>query len=316
MIICLGTTPALQRTMQFASLEIGQVNRASHVHTGASGKSINVARVLHTLGHPVLATGFLGGPSGDIIRRDLDQSGISHDFVAVPVPTRTCTTVIDHTHGTATELIEESAPVDADAWSRLDELLKSHLLRATALVLSGTIAGGTGDDFYACCVRLARIHAIPTIVDAAGAALRLALNERPAAIKPNRAELATTIDSTLDAEERGDLAESDLHAAAIGLATLSDWVFITLGPAGAIAADREHLYRAASPPVKAISPIGSGDSFTAAIAIAITTKMNLPNALRLATAAGAANTLTPDPGHLQAADVHRLQPLVGVTTIR
>src|SRR5438552_3130749 len=125
MILCLGTTPTVQRTMAFAQLNIDAVNRAIEVRETASGKSLNVARVLHTLGEPVIATGFLGGETGQFIRDDLDRCGIAHDFVSVTPRTRTCTSVIDQSAQTATELIQESSEVEADAWDRLREKISS-----------------------------------------------------------------------------------------------------------------------------------------------------------------------------------------------
>src|SRR5947199_2381388 len=101
MILCLGTTPTVQRTMTFDRVTADAVNRAREVLETASGKSINVARTLHTLGHEVLASGFLGGQPGQFIRDDLDRAGIPHHFIDVtPVKTRTCTTVIDRGAGT------------------------------------------------------------------------------------------------------------------------------------------------------------------------------------------------------------------------
>src|SRR5689334_17576920 len=111
MILCLGTTPTVQRTMTFDRVTPDAVNRASEVLETASGKSINVARTLHTLGHDVLAIGFLGGPSGQLVRGDLDRAGIGHDFIEVTPKTRTCTTVIDRAAGTVTELVEETRAV-------------------------------------------------------------------------------------------------------------------------------------------------------------------------------------------------------------
>src|SRR4051812_44569687 len=139
MILTLGTTPAGQRTMTFEQLVVDGVNRAAEVRETASGKSINVARVLKTLGHDVIATGFLGGDGGKAVREDLARAGIGDEFVMVGAKTRTCVTVIDSAAGTATELIEESHPVeppDADALlGKLDELLEA----ADVLVLSGTL---------------------------------------------------------------------------------------------------------------------------------------------------------------------------------
>ena len=61
MILCLGTTPTVQRTIFLKRLEIDAVNRAHSVIESASGKALNVARVLTTLGKPCVALGFAGG---------------------------------------------------------------------------------------------------------------------------------------------------------------------------------------------------------------------------------------------------------------
>src|SRR6185436_7595676 len=107
MILCLGTTPTVQRTMSFARLTVDDVNRAKSVRQFASGKSVNAARVLKALGEPCVATGLLGGDSGKFMREDLDRVGIAHDFVDTsPTATRLCLTLLDESNHTATELIE------------------------------------------------------------------------------------------------------------------------------------------------------------------------------------------------------------------
>src|SRR5688572_14529013 len=123
MIVCLGTTPVLQRSMVFDRVTPDGVNRATAVYDYASGKSPNVARVLHTLGEDVIATGFAGGDRGAALLRDLDRAGIRNEFVLVDAPTRQCVTVIDRDSGTATELVEESAPVADAHWHALEAIL-------------------------------------------------------------------------------------------------------------------------------------------------------------------------------------------------
>src|SRR5687767_6913570 len=76
MILCLGTTPALARTMIFDDVVADDVNRATSVLESAAGKSINAAKVARLLGEEVVATGFLGGDTGRFIRTQLDQFGI------------------------------------------------------------------------------------------------------------------------------------------------------------------------------------------------------------------------------------------------
>src|SRR5687767_7837243 len=172
MILCLGTTPADQRTMTFASLQLDAVNRAASVTRTASGKSINVARVARTLGADVVAAGFVGGDAGPFMRRDLDSAGIRHDFVDVTPATRACITVVDESTGTATELIEESKEVEPDAWDRLVDRLDAHLRTADVLVLSGTLTPRAPQDFYGRCVARAALHGVRAIVDATGEPLK------------------------------------------------------------------------------------------------------------------------------------------------
>src|SRR5215212_1430068 len=127
MILCIGTTPTLQRTMTFARLTIDEVNRAAETHEHASGKAVNVARVLHTLGLPTLVTGFAGGRRGDAFREDLTRSNVPHDFTATQSETRLCTTLIDRTTNQVTELVEESPAATPQEWCDLLERIESHL---------------------------------------------------------------------------------------------------------------------------------------------------------------------------------------------
>ena len=134
MIVTLGPTPAWQRTMAFDRFRVDGVNRAARVLEYASGKSINAARVAHTLGARVLAMGFAGGDTGRRLGADLDRAGIAHGLVEVDAPTRTCLTVIDNSRGTAAELVEEPGAVRASAF----DLLYRRLARA----LVGWMPGG------------------------------------------------------------------------------------------------------------------------------------------------------------------------------
>src|SRR5580765_3877688 len=106
MILCIGTTPAVQRVMVFHKLAVDAVNRAAKTLDGVAGKSVNVAKVLKALGEEPLATGFLGGDRGEYLKEVLARAGIELDFVTVSVRTRQCVTVIDESAGTQTELVE------------------------------------------------------------------------------------------------------------------------------------------------------------------------------------------------------------------
>ncbi|HEV8378065.1 MAG TPA: PfkB family carbohydrate kinase, partial [Tepidisphaeraceae bacterium] len=227
MIICLGTTPAVQRVMVFKKLELGEVNRAIEVHQDVAGKSVNVAKVLAALQKPVTASGFVGGGRGEFIRQELDRRGIKHDFVSVQPQTRLCVTILDQGAGTITELVEESQGVAESAW---DELLAKmgKTSGAQMLILSGTLAGGARPAFYRQCIESTQM---PAIVDTQGQVLLESLKARPLVAKPNRKELGVALGLSVD-------SDSSLQHAMIELVGLgAKNAVITLGAEGAMGFD-------------------------------------------------------------------------------
>ncbi len=310
MIICLGTTPTVQRTMVFDRLTIDEVNRAASVREDASGKSINVARVLHTLGREVLAMGFLGGDSGRFIRECLSQEKIAHDFVSVAPRTRTCTTVIDRSADTTTELVEEPMPVEARAWSQLLKTLEANLWRAEALVLSGSLAPGATDDYYARCAELAEKAKVPVVIDGRGPALQQAMAFHPLVVKPNRQELAGTLGIAIDSEEA---LVSAMRCMVGGTRT---WIAVTMGAKGAMLCDGKDVWHVGIPQIQVVNPIGSGDSFAAGLTAGIVSGKSILEASVLAAACGVANALTPTPGCVRMEDVHRIQSQVRVEKVQ
>jgi tagatose 6-phosphate kinase len=308
-ILCLGATPATQRVMVFRALQLDAVNRAATTLDGAAGKSINVAKVLRALGaHPV-ATGFLGGDRGDYLLATLQAQGIEQEFVAVAPRTRQCITVIDEAAGTQTELVEESRPVTPEDYARLMVIVQRRLPGCRALVLSGSLTPGGPADFYRQCVQYAHELGVVSIVDAQGAPLIEALKARPGLIKPNRSELAATVNRELKNDADVMNAMRELVAAGAGA------MVVTAGKAPTLAFDGRRFWRVATPAIQAVNPIGSGDSFTAGLAWQWAAGENLGEAGRWGAAAGAANALTWMAGEVNRADVEKLAQAVRVESL-
>ena len=301
MILCLGTTPALQRTLIFDHFVTNDVNRAVEVRETASGKSINVARVLKTLRQEPLATGFLGGETGRRIRADLDGTGIAHDFVEVAAPTRICSTIIDRGAGTATELVEESAQ---DALLRKFSTLVD---RAGLVVLSGALASGVSPEFYAECVRFARGMHVVTIVDARDKPLRLACMQKPMVVKLNTAELSSTFKHFIATEQH--MHEAMRVCVRMG----ASWVIVTSGGNDVAISNGQDFWHITPPKIKVISAVGSGDAFAAGLAAALVAGEQMPDACVLATACASANAMTPVAGFLNRSDVEKLLLQITVT---
>ncbi len=58
----------------------GGLNRLKNVITDAGGKGINVSKAIKELGGETVATGFIGGSGGVLIKKALQEQGIRADF--------------------------------------------------------------------------------------------------------------------------------------------------------------------------------------------------------------------------------------------
>lgn len=308
MILCLGTTPVFQRSMIFDHVTPDAVNRAREVSDYASGKSVNAARVIHTLDGEVLATGFVGGGRGQALLVDLDAAGIAHDFVTSPTETRQCITVIDRSSGTATELVEESQPVGSDAWIALESKLQVLLPRAKVWIFSGTLSPDAETDFYARWLPLAAGTGARVIIDVVGEPLLLAMGHPTAILKMNRDELARTLKMDLT-------ADSSLISAMREHVPKQGALIVTLGAEGSIACDARNCWRCDAPRIRAVSAVGSGDSFAAGLATALHKGEPLPEAISLAVACGAANAMTARAGFLDKETVYQLRQQLTVRAV-
>jgi tagatose 6-phosphate kinase len=306
MILCIGTTPAAQRVMSFRKLELDSVNRANTTLEGAAGKSINVAKVLGRLGACPVATGFVGGDGGRALLRALASKGIEAEFVTVAEPTRQCISVLDESARTVTELVEESRPVTSSDYDTLRAVIQKRLRNCDAVVMSGSLTPGGPVNFYEEITRQANAAGVLSVVDAQGPPLIEALAVKPGLVKPNRRELAATVQSSVESEHEVIAAMRQLRERG------AIRVVVTDGKAATLALHEDCLWRIRSPAISAVNPIGSGDAFTAGLVWRLVQRENLGDACRWAAAAGAANALSAMPGELDRCDVERLAAEVKV----
>jgi 1-phosphofructokinase family hexose kinase len=304
MLLTLGLTPAVQKSMTFARLTIDAVNRTADVSRYASGKSINAARVLTMLNEPVLTIGVAGGDAGRFMLADLDRIGVAHDFAAIDAETRTCVTLIDKSNGTATELVEESKPVPESAYADVLHRLTARLPEAAGLLLAGSLTPGGPAGFYADAVTAAKAAGKFVLLDASGEPLRHALAARPDVVKPNRHELAAT--AGVDVNSDDALRDAIRVLVSQGPA----WAVVTAGGGATVVSDGREFWTLATPQVPVVSPIGSGDSFAAGLLAGVARGQSVPEACRLAVACGAANAMTAKAGHVRRVDLHEIVPRV------
>ncbi len=322
-VVTVTLNAALDITYHLAGRTVtGETNRVSTVDERAGGKGVNVARVLHTLGTPVVATGFVGGPTGTEIRDLLAREGVWHSFVDIAGRSRR-TVVVTDPAGT-TGLWEPGPLVRPAEWHAFTDRYRELLAPAGVVVLSGSLPRGLPVDAYAHLIRLATHAGVPAILDSDGEPLRAGLSARPALVKPNAAELAAVTgrpapDAGTPRPRQAVTAALQAAAALRGVAAppgcRDTAVVASLGRYGLVLVSRTGRWHAALPTALPGNPTGAGDACVAALARAMARGLPGEVAVRDAVAVSAAAVLAPVAGTVSRTDVSRLRRAVRVRRI-
>jgi 1-phosphofructokinase len=308
MIITLTLNPAVDQTSWLERLEPGQVNRVLEAQIDPAGKGINASRVVHRLGWPTIAFGFLAGDTGNIVEKALRAERVQYHFVRTAGQTRINVTVIDSS-GRATSFFGPGPPIGAEALESLDGLVQFWLRAGGVLVLAGSLPPGVPEDAYASYVRAARRAGVKVLLDADGNALRQGVRAGPDLIKPNVAEAEGLLERRLPDESAVLQAARELVARGIGI------VVISMGGQGAICATRDGAWRVRPPAVERRSTVGSGDSMVAGLAVALARGDDIVVGLKLGAAAGAATAASEGTALGTPHDIAMLLPAVVIEAI-
>ncbi len=322
MILTVTLNLALDVTYHVPGVAWGAANRVARVDARAGGKGVNVARVLHALGHETVVTGLAGDPTGEAVRADLAAAGLPEALVAIAADTRRTVAVTDG--GDATGFWEPGPPVTEAEWRRFLDAFGDLLRDAHAVVLSGSLPDGLPPDAYATLCREAATADVPAILDTSGNALTRGLSGRPAIVKPNADELAEAAGANGAAAAGGSAAGGgtaarggtaaaggDLLAAAERLRRAgAETVVASLGAEGLVAVTGEGGWRARPPKEVRGNPTGAGDAAVAALAAGLVAGTPWPERLADAAALSAAAVHSPVAGSFDAAAYARYGAVV------
>jgi tagatose 6-phosphate kinase len=296
-ILTVTLNAALDVTYHVPALVPGAAHRVEPTGARAGGKGVNVARVLHALGHDTQVTGFAGGETGRAIRADLAAAGIPEALVEPAEPARRTVTVVSTQDGTATSFNEPGPRLSIEDWTWFVGRYHELASRADVVVLSGSLPPGLPDHAYA---QLIGATQTPTVLDTSGGPLLAGAAAGPDVVKPNAQELAVTgVDDPLAAAQR--LREHGAGA-----------VVASLGAAGLVAVTGAGTWRAAAPEPLHGNPTGAGDACVAALAAGLAAGTPWPDLLADAVALSAAAVACPLAGDVDVDTYRRLGPLVQV----
>jgi len=259
-ILTVTLNAAIDRTVAVPNFRLGRRHRAVESRTVAGGKGINVARALALLGRPVIATGFVGGPSGTRVLETLHEESVLTDFIEIAAETRINMAVIDPTSGEQTEINERGPAVSAEETKRLFDRIGYLAGGAKLCVLAGSMPPGAGDDLYARLIDDLRRRGVPCVLDAEGEAMLAGTRAGAAMVTPNETEAEELVGQEF--ADGNDLATGLLEIVRLG----AEQAAIT-HPEGCVATVGEgaarRLLEVRTEPLEPVSTVGSGDAFVA-----------------------------------------------------
>lgn len=287
MIITVTLNPAVDKTINIKSFQINSVNRVLKSRKDAGGKGINVSKVLKELGTESIATGFLGGDTGDAIRNYLNKVSINDEFLNVDGNTRENIKIVDPENKTFTDINDIGPKINKEDIIRLKNRIKYLTENNKIIVFSGSIPHGCPKNIYLELIQIAHKNNAFVILDTYGKPFNEALKAKPNLIKPNIKELEEYFNRTFNStEEMIRIIQDNIIKSGI------DTVVVSLGKEGAVLIEKDNYYKSMGLDVSVKSTVGAGDAMVAGIAYSI--QNNLPTLKQLVygSAAATANIMT------------------------
>lgn len=300
-VVTLTPNPAIDVSTSVAKVEPTRKLRCAPARRDPGGGGINVARVIDRLGGDVTAVYPVGGATGRLLRRLVDQEGIRSVTIEVREETREDFTVLEEASGSQYRFVLPGPRLDDGEWQGCLYALGAIGKGVGFVVASGSLPLGVPDDFYARAARRAKSVGARFVLDSSGLPLAAAMNEPVYLLKPNLGELIRLMGAPLPDDVKCAAAARSLIAT--GKAEI---VALTLGHRGALLLTGDGAFRAGPLPVEVVSAVGAGDSFLGAMVWSLARGDSVLDAFKYGVAAGSAAVLAPGTQLCRREDVHAL----------
>jgi 1-phosphofructokinase len=265
-VLTVTLNPAVDHTLRVDEpLRTGTVARTDDAQFDAGGKGINVSKYLTALDVRAPATGFLGGPFGQMIRDELADA-VESDFVEIASRTRLNTTVL--TPDGEYKINHNGPTVDEDAVSDLVDVVRRH--DPDTVVVAGSLPKGVTTDVVD---RLARAGDWDTAVDMSGPFLAR-LEAEYLVCKPNRSELREATGLPVDTIDQCAEAAQTLRERGF------QSVLASLGGDGALLVTGDGTFHAPAVDVDVVDTVGAGDALLSGFLAGLARGETDSNALR------------------------------------
>ena len=307
-ILTITLNPALDVLTSIDKVSDTHKMRCGAVIKHPGGGGVNVARVLHRLGANCVALYLAGGVTGERHHKLMSAEKVRCHVMPIAEETRESFSVHETSSGNDFRFVLPGPTISPAEVEALFEYVAQHMPKKF-LVISGGLAPGVPDNFYARLAALAKSKGVRVVLDTSGPALVEALKVGVYLFKPSLRELRDLTGQ--------DLPDQDAQVAAAQQLIQSgqaEIVAVSLGADGALVVSANEHWQAHSIKVDVQTTIGAGDSFVGGMVWSLAQGHTLLKAFQYAMASGAAALLKPGTSLSHVADVHRLMPQLTISS--
>jgi 1-phosphofructokinase len=299
MILSVCPTTTLERNWIIPNFSIGGFYRVQQEFLFASGKGVNVARVIKNLNGQVLCAGFVGGHTGKLFQSLADQEGLQGIWTESAHEMRESITVYDpQSRQDATSFCPYGPNIYEPEWDHFVTDLISLAENVENLSISGNIPPGIkAAQFYSLVKGLGERRK-KVWLDVSGEMLQAGVSANPFAVKVNAKEISELANQPVHNKTEA-LSVSKAIRKTYGTAIVG----VTLGSEGAVCSSvwgDFNIHPIHFPQVT--SSIGCGDTFLGAMLTKFEEGCPIEACLQAAAAAAGANTQKLGPGNFEIQD--------------
>lgn len=282
MIYTVTLNPAIDYYISMKEFQEGELNLIDNGYTLPGGKGINVSKVLKNFGIESTVLGFAGGFTGNYIRTNLKEYGISEKLVELSENTRI--NIKLKTEKDESEIAGHSPKISQEECEKFLNTI-SGIQAGDILVLSGSVPKSLDSKIYKNIIEMLPEN-VKVILDTRGEPFKYALEKGVFLTKPNNVELGEFFN------EKYETLEEIINAGEKLRKMGSENVLISLGKNGSVLITEKGVWVGNVPKGKLVSSVGAGDSMVAGTLYGIVKGMELSEAYKYGIASGSATAFT------------------------
>lgn len=286
MIYTVTLNPSLDYVVDVDDFELGRTNRAVSERLYAGGKGINVSFVLKNLGFESTALGFSAGFTGEEIKKQIQERGITENFITVLNGQSRINIKLRGQQ--ETEINGMGPDIEKE---HIQQLLKKLSVLSTGdyLILAGSVPMKINDTIYYDILKTLDKKGIKAVVDTTGDLLLNVLKYHPFLIKPNIHELSELFSTEIKTKE--EVVQYGLKLQDMGAQN----VIVSMAGDGAVfICENGEIYESEAPKGVVKNSVGAGDSMVAGFLAGFCETKDFAKAFKMGVCTGSASAFSED----------------------